>query len=118
MNFNKEVQTFDQADIEKNKGVATASIFPILFLLYFFSSDKSAYHRYCANQGLMILILNVGLAIVNVILGLIPIIGAIVSILIWLINVATFVIMIMLMVKASKGEAQPFPIIGNAEILK
>lgn len=118
MNFNKEVRTFDQADIDKNKGMATASIFPILFILYFFSSEKSEYHRYCANQGLMLLIINIALSIVNIIMSFIPVIGAIVSLLIWLINVGTLVIMVMLMIKAYNGEAQPFPIIGNAEILK
>ena len=68
-----------------------------------------------ANQGLVLLIANIAAAIVAFILGFIPVIGGIIS---WIISIALFVLMILGIINAVKGEMKPLPFIGGIEIIK
>ena len=103
---------------EDKKVIATVSVFPILFLIYFIAGKDSAYVRYCANQGLIFTILGIIISVVANVIGFIPIIGFIAGIVFWLIDVAILVLTIYQMIGAFKGTIKPLPVIGNVEILK
>lgn len=107
---------FDQSDIEQNKIIVLLSailqIFvPILFLLPLVACQNSPYGRFYANQGLLLMILYVGLGVVSIV----PILGWIVSI---VGGLAAFVFAIMNAVNASKGVRKGIPILGEIEIIK
>lgn len=73
----------------------------ILFLI-----SKDPYVRFHAMQSI---IYFAGLSIINIVFGFIPFI----SIVVMLINLASFVLWIVLMVKAYSGEKFKLPVIGD-----
>ena len=73
-------------------------------ILYLISKDP--YVRFHAMQSI---IYFAGLSIINIVFGFIPFI----SILVMLINLASFVLWIVLMVKAYSGEKFKLPVIGD-----
>ncbi len=103
---------------EDKKVVATISVFPILFLIYFIAGKDSAYVRYCANQGLIFTILGIIISVVAKVIGIIPIVGFLMGIVFWVIDVAILVLTIYQMIGAFKGTIKPLPVIGDVEILK
>ena len=95
--------------------MAILSYFGILVLIPIFAAKDDPFVRYHANQGLVLLIANIAVAIVGFILGFIPVIGGIIS---WIISIALFVLMILGIINAAKGEMKPLPFIGGIEIIK
>lgn len=73
-------------------------------ILYLISKDP--YVRFHAMQSI---IYFAGLSIINIVFGFIPFI----SIVVMLINLASFVLWIVLMVKAYSGEKFKLPVIGD-----
>lgn len=97
-------------DIEKNKVVAALAY--ILFFLPFVVCPDSAFGKFHANQGLILLIVGV---VGSVILGMIPILG-------WMIlpvfSLLTLILGIMGLVGAINGKAKELPVIGKYKIIK
>ena len=98
-----------------NKLLAAISYIGILFLVPLLAAKDDAFARYHANQGLVLFIANIAAAIAGFILGFIPVIGIIVA---WIIRIALFVLMILGIINALKGEMKPLPLIGGIEIIK
>ena len=102
-------------DVDKNKAIAILGyIIPILFFVPLVTDSKnSAFAKYHANQHLVLLIAWI---VVEVIGGMIPLIG-------WFLilpfgTIALIIFAIMGIINASKGEMKPMPAIGGIQILK
>lgn len=110
MDEQKVDELFTTEDIEKNKVVSALAY--ILFFLPFVVCPDSAFGKFHANQGLLLLIVGV---VGSVILGIIPIIG-------WMmLPIFSLVILIMGilgLVGALNGKAKGLPIIGKYKIIK
>lgn len=104
----------DHADAEKNKAMAIVGyIIPILFFIPLVSDAKnSPFAKFHANQQLNLLL---GWVVVNVVGGIIPIIGWFI---IWpLGTIFLVVMMIMGIINASKGEMKELPLIGGFKLI-
>lgn len=98
---------FSQEDIEKNKTVAVLSVFPLLFLIYFFSGVESEYARHCANWGIIFTICFAVMFVLGKILSIvtwIPIVGTIIGIALKIIDLVLLLAVIVQMVRAAKGD--------------
>ncbi|MBR3962135.1 MAG: DUF4870 domain-containing protein [Oscillospiraceae bacterium] len=98
-----------------NKLLAAISYVWILCIVTILCAKEDAFARYHANQGLVLLIANIAAVIVGFVLGFIPVIGGIIS---WVISIALFVLMILGIINAVKGEMKPLPFIGGIQIIK
>ncbi|MBQ7123709.1 MAG: DUF4870 domain-containing protein [Oscillospiraceae bacterium] len=98
-----------------NKLLAAISYIWVLCIVTILCAKDDAFARYHANQGLVLLIANIAAVVVGFVLGLIPVIGAIIG---WIINIALFVLMIIGIINAVKGEMKPLPFIGGIQIIK
>jgi uncharacterized membrane protein len=103
------------ADAEKNKAMAIVGyIIPILFFIPLVSEAKnSPFAKFHANQQLNLLLAAIA---VNVVGTIIPILG-------WFIilplgTILIFVLAIMGIINAVKGEMKKLPIIGGFELIK
>lgn len=115
------------SDIENNKVMAVLSYLGILCLIPAFGAKDSPFARFHANQGISLAILGIGYPIVKAILKsifyaisyslgltmstILGIIGGAVSLFV-------FVLSIMGIVYACKGEMKELPLIGKIKILK
>lgn len=101
----------DMQDNQDNKAMGVLAYLGILVLIPIFAAKDSPFARYHANQGLVLCIAEI---ICGMIAG-IPFIG-------WIVGgvggVVTFVLMIIGIVNAAKGEMKPLPLIGGISILK
>jgi uncharacterized membrane protein len=114
-NQTQNVPQGDKADVEKNKAMAIVGyIIPILFFIPLISDGKnSPFAKFHANQQLVLLIAAV---VINVVGGIIPILG-------WFIIlplgcIFLLVVAIMGIINASKGEMKKLPLMGGIEIIK
>jgi uncharacterized membrane protein len=101
----------DKADVEKNRGMAILAYF--IFFIPLLAAKDSKFALYHANQGLLLLLSAV---VVNIVGGIIPIIG-------WFLilplgNLFCLVLFILGIVNASKGAMKPLPMIGGISIIK
>ena len=103
------------ADAEKNKAMAIVGyIIPILFFIPLVTEAKnSPFAKFHANQQLNLLLAAIA---VNVVGTIIPILG-------WFIilplgTILIFVLAIMGIINAVKGELKKLPIIGGLELIK
>jgi uncharacterized membrane protein len=76
-------------------------------LVFLLLEQKNAFVRFHAMQSLATFL---GLFIISLVIGFIPVLGILVNILIWPLSV---VLWIVLMVKAYKGERYKLPVIGD-----
>lgn len=102
---------FEQQDVQQNKTMAILAY--ILFLIPLLAAPNSKFAKYHTNQGLVLFLTGFAIGIVG---NLIPIIGPLLIVPIAYIGI--FVLAIIGIVNASKGEAKPLPIIGGISILK
>lgn len=105
----------DKSDAEKNKTMAIVGyILPILFFVPLISDGKnSPFAKFHANQQLVLLIAAI---VVNIVGGMIPIVG-------WflILPVGTIIVLILAImgiINAAKTEMKKLPIIGGIEIIK
>lgn len=103
-------ETYEPADVEQNKGMAIVAY--ILFFIPLIAAKDSRYAMYHANQGLTLFLTALG---VNVVLGIIPILG-------WILmpfaNLAILLLAVLGIVAAAQGRIRPLPIIGKYTFLK
>lgn len=97
--------------MKNNKLMAAISYIWILFLVPLFAAKDDAFARFHANQGLVLLIVNIALYIISII----PFVGPIIS---GIGGIATLIFMILGIINALKGEMKPLPLIGGIEIIK
>lgn len=114
-NSTKGVQMGHPDDVEKNKAMAVLAY--LIFFLPLIVCPESKFAKYHANQGLIVLIVSAFLGILGSGSGLFSILfwplSVLLGIFMSLISLALFVLVIMNMISASKGEMKPLPIIGN-----
>lgn len=103
-------ETFDPADIQKNKTIAGLAY--LLFFLPLISCPDSKFGRFHANQGLLLLILSVA---GSVILRFVPFIS---WILLSLFGIMTFVLFILGLINGLNGVAKELPVIGKFRLIK
>lgn len=110
----EEIKKADASDAEKNKAMAIVGyIIPILFFIPLISDAKnSPFAKFHANQQLNLLLAAV---VVNIVGGVIPIIG-------WFIilplgSIFLIVVAIMGIIHASKGEMKELPVIGGFKLI-
>lgn len=104
-----------QSDAEKNKPMAIIGyIIPILFFVPLITDAKnSAFAKFHANQQLNLLLAAIA---VNIVGGIIPVLG-------WFIilplgTIALIVFAIMGIINGAKGEMKKLPLIGGFELIK
>jgi uncharacterized membrane protein len=115
-----EALEVDPDDAEKNK------IFGILAYLVFFvpllAAKDSPYAKYHANQGLVLFLVWISLAIVLWVIGKIfDILPSELSILFAILNlayIAPFILLILGVINAAAGKCVPLPFIGGVKLLK
>lgn len=111
----QEAPKAGQSDAEQNKAMAIVGyILPILFFVPLLSEAKnSPFAKFHANQQLNLLLAAIA---VNVVGGMIPILG-------WFIilplgSLALLVFAIMGVINGAKGEMKKLPVIGGFELIK
>lgn len=115
-------QSFAAEDIAQNKGMAALSYLSFLVLIPIFAAKNSRFARFHANQGLVLLVVELAWGIVTGVLG--GILTAIspflvfVSSILSLANILFFVLMILGIVNAVNGRAKELPIIGKLRFLQ
>ncbi|MDR1815295.1 MAG: hypothetical protein LBR00_01240 [Clostridiales Family XIII bacterium] len=125
-------------DVQANKAFGIlAYVFVLCFVSVFAAPKESHYARFHANQGLVLFIFEIGGIIVFNIVAAIAVgvgglggaailyvysaMGAavvIIGILSWIYGIAMFVLAIIGVVNALRGEDKPLPVIGGIRILK
>lgn len=104
------VDQAEKSDVEKNKVAAILAYF--LFFLPLLMAKESKFAKYHANQGLLLLLLAIAVYVVGMV---IPIIGWI--IILPLGQLFVFVLFVMGIINASKGEMKELPVIGHIKLL-
>ena len=107
---------------KENKVWSILAYFGILFFLPLVGVPNSAYGKFHANQGLILLIFYVTLTVaswlVQAVLGMIPIIGVILSGLVQLaVSVCIIALIVFGMVQAAQGKAKTLPVIGKFHLI-
>lgn len=96
----------ENKDVQDNKVIAAIGYVGVLCLIPLLAKKESPYAQFHGKQGLVILVAWVILWVI----GLVPILGWIV----WAIgSIALFVLMVMGIVHALKGEMWELPVIGT-----
>lgn len=101
---------FDPADASANKVMSILAYLGILVLIPLFAAKESKFSRFHVNQGLILLLISVVLFVVG---KIIPSLNAI----IWILNIGVFVLAIMGIINAAKGEAKELPLVGKFRII-
>ena len=109
------IPTFDPQDVQQNKTMAGLALFGVLFFLPLVSCPNSAFGRWAANQGLLVLITSIILSIVNTILAFIPIIGWLLGL---VLGIGFLVFALISMIAAFQGQAKPLPVVGGITLIK
>ena len=97
---------YSEADINNNKLMGILCYLGILWLIPFLTAKESPFVKYHLNQGLLVLILGILVAVIS----WIPVIG-------WLCGVIVFALAIIGIVNVVNGKAQELPIIGKFKLL-
>lgn len=116
-----------QQDVEQNKVMAVLAYVGFLVLIPILAAKESKFARFHANQGLILLITGVAFSIFvpvvikivafisYVLAGIVGIALGIALVLAWLL---LFVLAIIGIINAVKGEFKQLPLIGQFQILK
>ena len=114
--------SYSAADVQNNKAMGILSYLGILVLIPILAAKDSPFARYHANQGLVLLLCEVGFSVASMILSVIfAFLGPLA--LLWtlvaaLVNIAFLVLLILGIVNAAQGMAKELPLIGKFRILK
>jgi len=103
-------EAFDPKDVEQNKGMAIIAY--LLFFIPLIAAKDSKFALFHANQGLTLFLAALA---VNVVLGIIPILG---WILLPFANLAILLLVVLGIVAAAQGRVKELPIIGQYTLLK
>lgn len=105
----------DSKDVEENKAMAIVGyIIPVLFFIPLVTDSKdSQFAKFHANQQLILLIAGI---VVNVVGGIIPVLGWFVILPLGLIFLA--VLIVMGVINAVGGKMKELPLIGKFRLIK
>ena len=107
---NEAPEIFDNEDIQKNKTMAGLAY--IIFFIPLIACPDSAFGKFHANQGLLLMIASV---VGSFFLGLVPGLG---SFLRFLYSMAMLALVVISLINAFAGKSNELPIIGQYRILK
>lgn len=110
--------SFDQQDINNNKGMAILAYLSWLVIVPLIAAPQSRFARFHANQGLVLAISSTIWGILTSIIAIIPFVGWVISMIMGLASIAFLVFMIMGIINAANGEAKELPLIGKFTIIK
>lgn len=94
---------------EENKTMAILACIPIVGLILLFTEKDDKFVRYMGAQ----FTIAAGVSLALSVLMIVPILGLLVGIFSFIYNVAVFIMVIVAMVKASKGERFDVPVISK-----
>lgn len=128
-NTSDTTANYDAKDIADNKIMAVLAYIGILVLVPMFAAPNSKFARYHTRQGFTLFLLDIGLVIINFLLGLIkttryvwgiPYQGTpgIVIFIGWLISLPLLALSIIGIINAATGKAKELPVIGKFTLLK
>jgi uncharacterized membrane protein len=107
---NRSVVQPDPRDVQANKVMAILAY--IIFFIPLLAARDSRFAMYHANQGLLLFLTAVA---VNIVLGIIPVIG---WILLPFANLAILVFVVIGIINAANGENKPLPLFGHITLLR
>lgn len=114
--------SYSAADVQNNKAMGILSYLGILVLIPILAAKDSPFARYHANQGLVLLLCEVGFSVASMILSVIfaflgplALLWTLVS---WLVSLAFLALLILGIVNAAQGLCKELPLIGRIRILK
>ena len=108
---------FDREDMQQNKTMAALGY--LVFFVPLICCRESKLGRFCANQGLLIMIVQILLAILFSILGGIPLLGWVFRLAGRLASLAVLVVALLCMLQLMTNErAVELPYIGGFRILE
>lgn len=114
-NSKDHTSEFDPEDIRSNSALAAACYIPILFLLALILRPNSRFARFHANQGLILLIVDIIIGIGVKLVSFVPIISLLTSTATSLLMFAFFLYGF---INTLNGKAKELPFIGGLKILK
>ena len=114
---------FDEQEVKKNKGMGVLSYLGLLVFIPLIAGDKSSeYVRFHSNQGLVLFIVN---TVVDLLDGSwiyrhhsLFNLGSVCEKVFDIVGLVLFIMMIVGIVAACKGERRELPVIGKIKILK
>ena len=114
--------SYSAADVQNNKAMGILSYLGILVLIPILAAKESPFARFHANQGLVLLLCEVGFSVASMILSVIfaflgplALLWTLVS---WLVSLAFLALLILGIVNAAQGLCKELPLIGKFRILK
>ena len=118
----KPLLQFDTQDAQDAKVWSILAYLGVTFFLPLVGVPNSAYGKFHANQGLILLIFDVVLSVaswlVQEVLVIIPILGVILSGLVQLaVSVCIIALAVFGMVQAAQGKAKTLPVIGKFHLI-
>ena len=99
----------DPADASANKWMSVLAYLGILVLIPLFARKDSKFARFHVNQGLILFICSLGTYLIGKINGL----GTVA----WILNIAIFILAILGIINAVKGETKELPLVGKIRII-
>jgi uncharacterized membrane protein len=109
----------DPADVEKNKVMAILAYVGFLVLVPILAAKESPFAKYHANQGLVLCLGGIAVAIVSGILSLIPFVGfCAVCGLFPALSIAWLVFAILGILNAVNGQMKPLPLFPSITLIK
>ena len=108
---------YDPDDIKNNTVMSVLAYLGILVLVPILAAKESKFARFHANQGLLLLILEIASGVISW-LGKIPLVGFVFSIASWIVSLAGIVLAVLGIINAANGKAKELPVIGQFRLLK
>ena len=102
---------FAQDDVRRNRWISIPAYLPPLFLIPLLARKESAYARYHANQGILLLVFQ----LIALLLFLVPVVGKFACAVLLVISAA---MSIYGMINAARGKAKELPFVGRYRVLK
>ena len=101
---------FDPEDARSNKLMAALAYLGVLVLIPLFAAKDSKFARFHVNQGLILFICG----IVSYFIGLVDSL----AVLSWILNICIFILAVIGIINAVKGQAKELPLIGKYRIIQ
>lgn len=120
-NTKDHTDSFDPVDIQTNNLLSLLSYLGILVLIPIFLVKKSRFSRFHANQGLILIIANVAVQILNFICGFLTGLwwGFVVLLIpALLLSGAMIALSVLGIINAIRGKAKELPFIGKFKLLR
>jgi len=107
---------FHEDDYHTNKTLGALGY--VLFFIPLVAAPKSAFGRFCANQGLLFLIAQIALSILAQLFWFIPFLGGIMNALFWVARCLLLFIALYYMYRAMNNDVRELPYIGQYQLIK